>query len=243
MKDKYNNQKGSWKVFLLLSSMSLGILLIILGIVWFFNYRTMDKFVPFTYDGNQYYSTAYIGVNLSYDGPETTIFGGANYIGSYKETEFDIDRENKLWTIKGTPQKRLLIEMTPDAQGASMRTWVSIKLKNAEEAFDFLNPKYLSYIDYDGEKMISKQMEYEKQKEVIRIMRQIIDKKPDFTRMSTIQGESVHEIYFNNDKSQSIVLQASLLRIDNGKVYMSVAGDMGRICYWEASDELLKLLI
>ena len=133
--------------------------------------------------------------------------------------------------------------MTPDAQGAIMRTWVSIKLKNAEEAFDFLNLKYLSYIDYDGEKMISKQMEYEKQKEVIRIMRQIIDKKPDFTRMSTIQGESVHEIYFNNDKSQSIALQASLLRIDNGKVYMSVAGDMGRICYWEASDELLKLLI
>ncbi|GAB7391644.1 hypothetical protein [Lactococcus garvieae] len=243
MRDKSNDQKGSWKVFLLLSSMSLGILIIILGIAWFFNYRTMDKFVTFTYDGNKYYSTAYIGANLSYDEPETTIFGGANYIGSYKETEFDIDRENKLWSIKGIPQKRLLIEMTPDGQGASMRTWVSRKLKNAKEAFDFLNPKYLSYLDYDGEKMITKQMEYDKQKEVIRIMRQIIEKKPNFTRMSTVQGESVHEIYFNNDKSQSIVLQASLLRIDNGKVYMSVAGDMGRICYWEVNDELLKLLI
>jgi hypothetical protein len=67
--------------------------------------------------------------------------------------------------------------MTPDSQGTSMRIWVSRKLKNAIEAFDFLNLKCVSYLDYDGEKRIPKQMEYNKHGEVVRIVGQTIEKK------------------------------------------------------------------
>jgi hypothetical protein len=234
--------KKNWKVILLLSSISIAILLSIISIIGFLGYRNTMKYPTLNHDGNKYYGAAFFYVNLAHDKKEAEIFGESTFVGSYKETEFKTNVFNQLWSIEGISKNRLLVEMTPKGQEATTRIWVNTKIKNIQQAFDFLNPSYLSYLDYENEKMIPRKLDPEKQKEVTHIVRKMIETKPDFTRLSTIGGESIHEIYFNNDSRQSLVLQASLLKINNGKVYMMFGHGMGRIAYWEVSDELLKLL-
>ncbi|MGI1836225.1 hypothetical protein ACRPK2_02620 [Lactococcus garvieae] len=227
---------------LLLNGVFLVILVLIIGTIGFTLYRVNDKAETLDYEGNQYYATAYISPNLSLSNgkKETTIFGGATYVGSYKGAELSVNGVNKLWAIKGIPKERLLIEMTPNGEGANMRTWVNKKLKNVKQAFEFLNPTYLSY--FDDKESVLKYLESNKQKAVIQTVKETIKKKPKFTRTYTIKGEAIYEIYFNNDVHQSLVLQASLLKVDSGKIYMTFSGGVGRIGYWEVDKKLLELL-
>lgn len=234
--------KKIWRLMLLLSGVCLVILVLIIGAMWFTSYGVNDKAETLDYEGNQYYATAYISPNLSLSNgkKETTIFGGATYVGSYKGTELSVNGVNKLWAIKGIPKEQLLIEMTPNGEGANMRTWVNKKLKNVKQAFEFLNPTYLSY--FDNKESVLKYLESNEQKAVIQTVKEIIKKKPKFTRTYTIKGEDIYEIYFNNDVHQSLVLQASLLKVDSGKIYMTFSGGIGRIGYWEVDKKLLELL-
>ncbi|WP_242359772.1 hypothetical protein [Lactococcus petauri] len=234
--------KKIWRLMLLLSSIFLVILVLIIGAIWFTSYRVNDKVETLDYEGNQYYATAYIYPNLSLSNgkKETTIFGGATYLGSYKGKELSVNGINKLWEIKGFSKKRLIIEMTPNGEGANTTTWVNKNLKNVKQAFEFFNPTYLSYLD-DKESVL-KHLESNEQKAVIQTVKETISKKPKFTRSYTIKGESLYEIYFNNDVNQSLVLQASLLKVDSGKIYMTFSGGIGRIGYWEVDKNLLELL-
>lgn len=234
--------KKIWRLMLLLNGGVLVILVLIIGAMRFTLYRVNDKAETLDYEGNQYYATAYISPNLSLSNgkKETTIFGGATYVGSYKGAELSVNGVNKLWTIKGIPKERLLIEMTPNGEGANTRTWVNKKLKNVKQAFEFLNPTYLSY--FDDKESVLKYLESNEQKVVIQTVKETITKKPKFTRTYTIKGEAIYEIYFNNDAHQSLVLQASLLKVDSGKIYMTFSGGIGRIGYWEVDKKLLELL-
>lgn len=234
--------KKIWRLMLLLNGVFLVILVLIIGAMRFTLYRVNDKAETLDYEGNQYYATAYISPNLSLSNgkKETTIFGGATYVGSYKGAELSVNGVNKLWTIKGIPKERLLIEMTPNGEGANTRTWVNKKLKNVKQAFEFLNPTYLSY--FDDKESVLKYLESNEQKAVIQTVKETITKKPKFTRTYTIKGEAIYEIYFNNDAHQSLVLQASLLKVDSGKIYMTFSGGSGRIGYWEVDKKLLELL-
>lgn len=234
--------KKIWRLMLLLNGVFLVTFVLIIGAMWFTSYGVNDKAETLDYEGNQYYTTAYISPNLSLSNgkKETTIFGGATYVGSYKGTELSVNGVNKLWTIEGISKERLLIEMTPIGEGANMRTWVNKKLKNVKQAFEFLNPTYLSY--FDDKESVLKNLESNEQKAVIQTVKETISKKPKFTRSYTIKGELLYEIYFNNDVNQSLVLQASLLKVDSGKIYMTFSGGIGRIGYWEVDKKLLELL-
>lgn len=234
--------KKIWRIVFLLSGISLLILVMIIGVTWFMGFRITDKTETLDYKKNHYYATAYISPNLILGNreKETTIFGEATYAGSYKGTELSVNGVNKLWAIKGVPKEQLLVEMTPNGEGANTRTWVNKKLKNVKQAFEFLNPTYLSY--FDDKESVLKHLESNEQKAVIQIVKEAIEKKPKFTRTYTIKGEGLYEIYFNNDAHQSLVLQASLLKVDSGKIYMTFSGGIGRIGYWEVDKKLLELL-
>ena len=234
--------KKIWRLMLLLSSIFLVILVLIIGAVWFTSYRVNDKVETLNYEGNQYYATAYIYPNLSLSNEkkETTIFGGATYLGSYKGKELNVNGINKLWKIKGFSKKRLIIEMTQNREGAHTTIWVNKNLKNVKQAFEFFNPTYLSY--FDDKESVLKNLESNEQKAVIQTVKETISKKPKFTRSYTIKGEPLYEIYFNNDVNQSLVLQASLLKVDSRKIYMTFSGGIGRIGYWEVDKNLLELL-
>lgn len=241
--DNNNNKvKKNWKILLLLSSLSALILALIISIVWFFGYRTFDKTSSLTYDGNHYYSTAYFYPNLSDEGKETSIFGEPTYIGHYKNKEMNLNTESKLWKIKDIPQNKIIVEMTSNAHSANFRVWGNKKLQNIKEAFDFLNPHYLSYLTYDNDQGMVHQVKSNKQQKITQEVRKTIQKKPSFSKLSTVEGKSINEIYFNENSNQSLVLQASLIEIKNEGTYMSFRGEMGKISYWEVSDELLKLL-
>lgn len=237
-----NVLKKNWKILLLLSSFSVIILGLITSIIWFFGYRTIDNTSSLNYNDNHYYSTAYIHPNLSDEGKETSIFGGATYIGHYKNKEMNLDTESKLWKIKDIPQNKLIVEMTPNGHSATFMVWGNKKLKNIKEAFDFLKPNYLSYLTYDNKQSMVHQVEVNKQHEITYEVRKIIQRKPDFSKLSTVEGKSISKIYFNENSNQSLVLQTSLLEIKNKGTYMYFSGETGRIGYWKVSDELLKLL-
>lgn len=234
--------KKNWKIILLLSSFSALILSLIIFVIWFFGYRTVDHTSSLTYSGNHYYSTAYFYPNLSDEGKETSIFGEATYIGHYKNKEMNLDTESKLWKIKDIPQNKIIVEMTPNGYSASFMVWGNKKLKNIKEAFDFLNPHYLSYLTYDNDQGMVHQVEVNKQKKITHEVRKIIQRKPDFSKLSTVEGKSINEIYFNENSNQSLVLQASLLEIKNKGTYMHFSGETGKIGYWKVNDELLSLL-
>lgn len=242
MKNDDNKIKKNWKIILLLSSFSALILAFIISVVWFFGYRTVDHTSSLDYKGNHYYSTAYIQPNLSDEGKETSIFGGATYIGHYKNKEMNLYTESKLWKIKDIPQNKLIVEMTPNGHSATFMVWGNKKLKNIKEAFDFLKPNYLSYLTYDNKQSMVHQVEVNKQHEITHEVRKIIQRKPDFSKLSTVEGKSINEIYFNESPKQSLVLQASLLEIKNKGTYMHFSGETGRIGYWKVNNKLVNLL-
>lgn len=107
--------------------------------------------------------------------------------------------------------------MTPGKSSASYTTWTNKHLLSPKDAFDYLNPKYLTYA---------------------------IDNSQDNSTKTfhTITDTSTYEIYFNNYNKQSLVLQLSLVETKKGTKLMSVAGDLGNINYWKVSDKLLSLL-
>ncbi|WP_242359673.1 hypothetical protein [Lactococcus petauri] len=217
------------------------ILLLIVCVFYFLSYKTLEK-ETLDYERNHYYAATYITPNLSTEGKETTIFGEATYIGCYKNRLLNLNTSSKLWSIHPISQKKLIVEMTPNAPSSTVRVWTNKKLKTPKEAFDFLNPTYLTYGTYNNGIFKFHQIATEKQKEISHTVRKIISHKPSFTKTLTINGEAVNEIYFNENVNQSLVLQASLVKAKDGKVYMVFSGHTGKIDYWEVSEELLKLL-
>lgn len=237
-----NVLKKNWKILLLLGSFSVIILGLITSMIWFFGYRTIDNISSLNYNDNHYYSTAYFYPNLSNEGKETAILGDSTYIGHYKNKELNLNTESKLWKIKDIPQNKLIVEMTPNGHSASFVVWEANKLKNIKEAFDFFNPQYLSYATYNNEQLLTHQADKMKQSQIIQEVRKIIQGNPSFTTLSTVDGTSINEIYFNESINQSLVLQASLLDVPQKGTYMHFSGEMGRIGYWQVSDSLLNLL-
>src|SRR5574337_613879 len=119
---------------------SILLLILVSGLVYFWYVMRTENSETLTYDGKTYYATAYIMPNLSGDGKDTKIFGGATYVGDYKNKELDLKTKSKLWKINSLPQEKLLVEMTPYSDGASMMTWCSEKINTVADAFDFLRP-------------------------------------------------------------------------------------------------------
>lgn len=154
----------------------------------------------------------------------------------------NLDTESKLWKINDIPQNKIIVEMTPNGHSATFMVWGNKKLKNIKEAFDFLKPNYLSYFTYDNEQSMVHQVEVNKQHEITNEVRKIIQRKPDFSKLSTVEGKSINEIYFNESPKQSLVLQASLLEIKNKGTYIHFSGETGRIGYWKVNDKLVNLL-
>ena len=114
------------------------ILLLLIGGFWFLEYRTADKTETLDYGGNHYYATAYIRPNLSYKGKETTIFGGATYVGHYKNKKLNkslkLNIESNLWKIHDISSKKLLVEMT--SKNSEM-VWGNKNFKTPKEALIF----------------------------------------------------------------------------------------------------------
>ena len=220
---------------------SILLLILVSGLVYFWYVMRTENSETLTYDGKTYYATAYIMPNLSGDGKDTKIFGGATYVGDYKNKELDLKTKSKLWKINSLPQEKLLVEMTPYSDGASMMTWCSEKINTVADAFDFLRPTYLTYATYDNQ-FLMHQADKDKQQKILHELRTLISKKPDFTRSGSIKGMSINELYLNESADQSLVLQASVLQVKNGKRYLYFSGSMGRIGYWQVPDSLLARL-
>lgn len=220
---------------------SIALLILVSGLVYYLYVNRTDNSETLTYDGKTYYATAYIMPNLSGDGKDTKIFGGATYVGDYKNKELDLKTQSKLWQINSLPQEKMLVEMTPFSQGASMMTWCSQKIDTVADAFDFLRPTYLTYATYDNQ-FLMHQADKDKQQKILHELRTLIGKKPDFTRSGSIKGKSINELYLNESADQSLVLQASVLQLKNDKLYLSFSGSRGRIGYWQVPDSLLAQL-
>lgn len=195
-----------------------------------------------SYDGNHYYSTAYIQPNLQFNDEKTSIIGETNYLGDYTSKAFDNQKNSKLWTINGISQKKLIVEMTPTKSSANYTTWTNKRLTNAKEAFVFLNPSYLTYVDDNSKVDSVRTMNSQTQNAVIKEVRKTISKKPNLKAFQTIKATSTYELYFNNDPKQSLVLQISLVKTDRGTNLMSVAGSTKGVYYWKVSDKLWRLL-
>lgn len=134
------------------------------------------------------------------------------------------------------------MEMNPGKSSTNFRTWTNKNLSSQKDAFEFLNPKYLTYAIQDNEKTSIETMNSQTQDKVIKEVKNILNKKPAFKTSQTIKATSTYEIYFNNDYKQSLVLQVSLLNSKKRGNVMSLSGDTGYIQYWQVSDKLLNLL-
>jgi len=134
------------------------------------------------------------------------------------------------------------MEMNPGKSSTNFRTWTNKNLSSQKDAFEFLNPKYLTYAIQDNEKTSIETMNSQTQDKVIKEVKNILNKKPAFKTSQTIKATSTYEIYFNNDYKQSLVLQVSLLKSKKRGNVMSLSGDTGYIQYWQVSDKLLNLL-
>lgn len=192
------------------------------------------------YEGNHYFGTTYISPNLNFDEEKTTIFGKSEYLGSY--TIKTLNKKSKLWSIESISPKKLIVEMNPGKSSTNFRTWTNKNLSIQKDAFEFLNPKYLTYAIQDNEKTSIETMNSQTQDKVIKEVKNILNKKPAFKTSQTIKATSTYEIYFNNDYKQSLVLQVSLLKSKKRGNVMSLSGDTGYIQYWQVSDKLLNLL-
>lgn len=243
MTERQNHTNKNLKRLIAIGSISLTLLVALLLVAfWFLFFKPNKPYDTMSYDGNHYYNTAYIQPNLQFEGEKTTIFGETNYLGNYTSKAFDNQKNSKLWTINNIPQKKLIVEMTPGKSSASYTTWTNKHLLSPKDAFDYLNPKYLTYAIDNSQDNSTKTLGTKTQEEVIKEVKKIIGRKPNLKTFQTITATSTYEIYFNNDNKQSLVLQVSLVETKKGTKLMSVAGDLGSINYWKVSDRLLNLL-
>ena len=142
------------------------------------------------YEGNHYYGTAYISPNLNFDEEKTTIFGGSEYLGSYTSKTINNQKNRKLWTVGNIPPKKLIVEMNPGKSSTNSITWTNKNLSSPKDAFEFLNPKYLTYAVYDNEKYSIETMNSQTQDKVIKEVKNILNKKPAFKTSQTIKATS-----------------------------------------------------
>ena len=196
------------------------------------------------YEGNHYYGTAYITPNLKFDEGKETIFGGSDYLGSYTSKTFNNHKNSELWTVGNISSKNLIVEMNSGKSSTNFRIWTNKNLSSPKDVFDFLNPKYLTFAIYNNENedVSIKTMNSQTQDKVIKEVKNILDKKPNFKTSQSIKATSTYEIYFNNDNKQSLVLQVSLFENKKRGNIMSLSGNTGYIQYWKVSDKLLNLL-
>lgn len=89
---------------------SIALLILASGLVYFLYVIRTDNSETLTYDGKTYYATAYITPNLSGDGKDTKIFGGATYVGDYKNKKLDLKTKsiNELYLNESADQSLVL---------------------------------------------------------------------------------------------------------------------------------------
>lgn len=108
MTERQNHANKTLKRLIVIGSISLTLLITLLLVAfWFLFFKPEKPYDTMSYDGNHYYSTAYIQPNLQFEGEKTTIFGESNYLGSYSSKAFDNQKNSKLWTINNIPQKKI----------------------------------------------------------------------------------------------------------------------------------------
>ena len=136
----------------------------------------------------------------------------------------------------------MIVEMTPGEQSVGEQIWCNQKLTHISETFDFLNPKFVAYATYDHNEFELHQASVTKQQDILDQMKKLVHTKPEFKRSNSVDGESINELYMNEDVNQSICLQASIIKYKNGKNYLTFSGGVEKKGYWLVSKELSDLL-
>lgn len=217
------------------------LLLLILGGAGFFAHRIFSRPVQheeLLYQDKTYYSTALLQPNTVLDDKtETLSFPNAKLLE--KKTEKDME----IWSFNSVPAQKVLVTKT---SGNSYSTWTSTKLDTAEEAFKFLEPRYLQYRVYDdnGENSVLKKMSKDNQEKLIKGLTELIQTKAQKSLFSNLTKKdgyiSTKEIYLALDEKEDVLIQPSLVK-KSDTTYLQFSGD-DTFSYWKVSDDLLNLL-
>ena len=218
------------------------IIVLFLGSIGVIYHHTHKKIDSLVFQGKSYYPAPYLMVNSTGQGKNTKIFGTSSYLGDKQNQDSKDKMTRQFWEIATIPKQKMIVEMTPGEQSVGEQIWCNQKLTHISEVFDFLNPKFVTYASYDHGDLKLQQVATEKQQELMTQIKKLVNTNPDFKRSSSLEGESINEIYMNEDIHQSICLQASVLKLNNGKNYITFSGGNGQKGYWLVNKELSDLL-
>ena len=168
--------------------------------------------------------------------------GKSSYLGDKQNQDSKDKMTRQFWEIAAIPKQKMIVEMTPGEQSVGEQIWCNQKLTHISETFDFLNPKFVAYATYDHNEFELHQASVTKQQDILDQMKKLVHTKPEFKRSNSVDGESINELYMNEDVNQSICLQASIIKYKNGKNYLTFSGGVEKKGYWLVNKKLSDLL-
>lgn len=220
----------------------IGIIVLLLGSIGVIYHHTHKKIDSLVFQGKTYYPAPYLMVNFSGQGKNVKIFGKSSYLGDKQNQDSKNNMTRQFWEIATIPKQKMIVEMTPGEQSVGEQIWCNQKLTHISETFDFLNPKFVAYATYDHNEFELHQASVTKQQDILDQMKKLAHTKPEFKRSNSVDGESINELYMNEDVNQSICLQASIIKYKNGKNYLTFSGGVEKKGYWLVNKELSDLL-
>lgn len=235
-KNKIGNKILKISVLLLIVTL-IGVLIVLI-----ISKATAPKTNTIFYKGNKYYSTAILSPNLKGISERNQ---SEEFYKAKKIEQLNGKEQSMVWKLDSFPKSKLIVTSKGNRNITSYETWTSQNLKSPKKALQFLAPEFL-YCYSNNKKGINPTIRYidkVNQKKIIEFLNTYLTTPPSHGYMNSesYNTEVSNEIYLFKDKTQSLMMQISLVEKDHKNIYLTVKGDTKRE-YWLVDSTLISLL-